>query len=215
MASQITADQLQRDESFEKLEVIPYDNVLSFVFGNMRPVRSSMVVYYGSIIIYIFLVGYLGIKGFISSEFTFLRFGGIFLGGAIAGSIIVIPFHEGLHGLAYYILGARKIYFGADLKQMVFYVSANKYVLERTKFFILALTPFVVINITVLYVIFFTSISWQIVGISFLFFHNIMCLGDFAMVNYFQNNKEKELYTFDDHQNKISYIYVKIKNEIV
>lgn len=210
MGSQISSDKLQQDESYRKVKEIQYNNVLTFVFENIRPLRPSMYVYYGSMIIFSSLIVYFGIIGLTSSEFSILRFGGILLIGAFAGSIMVIPFHEGLHGLAYYILGARKIHFGADMKQMVFYVAANKYVLGRKEFFILALTPFVVINITVLCLITITGLSWQITGSCFLFFHNIMCLGDFAMVNYFQNNKSKELYTYDDHENRISYIYEKI-----
>ena len=40
-----------------------------------------------------------------------------------------------------------------------------------------------------------------------MFFHATMCAGDFALLNYFEFHREKELYTFDDVKNKTSYFY--------
>jgi hypothetical protein len=37
-----------------------------------------------------------------------------------------------------------------------------------------------------------------------------MCIGDFAMISFFQLKKDKELYTYDDHKEKTSYIFEKI-----
>ncbi len=199
----------KKDESFKKREEIPYNHVVRFVLTNTRPVRSAMATYYSSAIIYLLLLIFLGTRAFSSAQISVLHFAMIISGGVFAGSILVIPFHEGLHGIAYFFTGARNIHFGSDLSQMIFYVSANKYVLGRRGFYLLALTPFIVINLAVLILIVFLDLHWQIGGISFLFSHNLMCLGDFAMANYFQNNRKKELYTFDDQENRVSYIYEK------
>jgi hypothetical protein len=37
-----------------------------------------------------------------------------------------------------------------------------------------------------------------------------MCIGDFAMISFYQQNEGKELYTWDDISIKTSYIYEKI-----
>ena len=34
-----------------------------------------------------------------------------------------------------------------------------------------------------------------------------MCSGDFGLLNYFEFNKEKQIVTYDDVENKISYFY--------
>jgi hypothetical protein len=68
--------------------------------------------------------------------------------GTIAGSFLVIPLHESVHGLAYKIIGAPKIHFGADLKQMIFYVAADKYPVGRKGFYFIALAPFLFINLS-------------------------------------------------------------------
>jgi len=44
--------------------------------------------------------------------------------------------------------------------------------------------------------------------VSLLLSHNIMCIGDFAMMGYACSIK-KELITYDDPQKKRSYFYVK------
>jgi hypothetical protein len=36
--------------------------------------------------------------------------------------------------------------------------------------------------------------------------HNIMCIGDFAMVNYVSRH-ERSLYSFDEPEKKMSYFY--------
>jgi hypothetical protein len=44
-----------------------------------------------------------------------------------------------------------------------------------------------------------------------LFFHTTMCIGDFALMSYYDVNKDKEIYTFDDVKSRISYFYYKKK----
>jgi hypothetical protein len=40
-----------------------------------------------------------------------------------------------------------------------------------------------------------------------LFAHTAMCSGDFGLLNYFEFYKDKEIVTYDDVENKISYFY--------
>jgi hypothetical protein len=130
--------------------------------------------------------------------------------GLVAGSIAVIPLHELLHGLAYRLLGARKIIFGADLTQFIFYVTADQYPVSGRQILFIAASPFVVINMTgILSCSFWFPEAWMFFGI-FLLSHNIMCIGDFAIGNYILNKKRTRLYSFDDPPAKKSYFYEEV-----
>ena len=129
--------------------------------------------------------------------------------GILAGSILVIPFHELLHGLAYRILGARKIIFGADLSQLIFYVTARHYTVSGMQIHLLTLAPFIVINLltTIATALFFQE--GLLFSAFFLLSHNIMCIGDFAISGYVSGT-EGRVYTFDEPDRKMSYFYRKV-----
>lgn len=40
--------------------------------------------------------------------------------------------------------------------------------------------------------------------------HTAMCSGDFGLLSYFEFNKEKNVVSYDDVENKISYFYAKL-----
>ena len=128
--------------------------------------------------------------------------------GILAGSILVIPFHELLHGLAYRILGARKIIFGADLYQLIFYVTARSYTVSGMQIHLLTLAPFIIINLLTAIT---TALFFQnglLFSAFFLLSHNIMCIGDFAISGYV-NRTEGRVYTYDEPERKLSYFYQK------
>ena len=129
--------------------------------------------------------------------------------GILAGSFLVIPFHELLHGLAYRILGARKIIFGADLSQLIFYVTANRYPVSGMQIHLLTLTPFIFINLLTAIA---TALFFQdglLFSAFFLLSHNIMCIGDFAISGYVSRIKGR-VYTYDEPEGKLSYFYRKV-----
>ncbi len=134
--------------------------------------------------------------------------------GILAGSIIVIPFHELLHGLAYIILGAKKIKFGANLQQFFFFVSADRFLVNRKELYFLALLPFGALNIVLLMVALFWLPQYSILFGFLLFSHNLMCIGDFALTNYVTNEKE-EVFTYDEPENKKSFFYKTVKSNLL
>lgn len=201
-------EDLNNETRFKKLITLKYDDIISFVFSYIKKSTPAVYFYFISNALLLSVFLYLFISGF-GHNFRFLM--KQLIAGIIVGSFLIIPVHELIHGLAYKIIGAPKIHFGADLRQMIFYVAADKYPVGRKGFYFIALAPFLFINLAVIAILFlFPEKSLLAFMVSFLFFHNIMCIGDFAMVSYFQQNKEKELYTYDDHQEKISYIFEKI-----
>jgi hypothetical protein len=143
-----------------------------------------------------------------STYFSFLGW------GVLAGSILIIPFHEVLHGMAYKLVGAPTITYGADFRQMLFYVAADRFVINSREFAVVALAPFVVINLVCLLLMIFLPVQWMIFFLSLLLLHNIMCIGDFAMLSYFSKNSRLKLFTFDDHKQKVSYIFESVGNSV-
>lgn len=131
-----------------------------------------------------------------------------FLGG-IGLSLLLIPIHEALHGLAYKIKGASKVTYGANLSKMMFYAAADKYVVNEEEFKFVALTPFVIITFGLLISFLLLPIKLKMICAGILFFHTQACIGDFGMLSFFSSQKFKEVVTFDDLESNTAYFYGK------
>ena len=200
------AETLQKENGYRMILELDFNDIIPFVFSNIRKASLSSLFYliinFASLL---FIIGYAlwSVKsGNISIGMVILQA----LAGILAGSILVIPPHELLHGLAYRILGARNIRFGVDLKQFIFYVTAHRFPISKRELAFLAMTPFVTINLLLILI----TVVWvpqiTLLSASLLLSHNIMCIGDFAMISYALRHKQ-ELYTFDDTGKKLSYFF--------
>lgn len=208
--TRLTADHIQNSPSFRKLTELKYDHIIGFVFDHIKKPTFSSRFYFAINGLTLFLILYFLFYGLRTDTLGLGEFMKHFISGLFAGSILVIPFHEGFHGLAFKLAGAPKIHFGADFKQMIFYVTAHNYVIGRSQFYLIALAPFVMINLIVIILFLTTGFVALQTMLVLLFFHNIMCIGDFAMISFYQQNPDKELYTWDDISIKTSYIYEKL-----
>jgi len=206
------ADTLWRQEQFQLIRELDFSEIIPFVRDQFRSKGwfKSLYLYIniGNLVI---LIGYsiwtlswgnLSVLAYFIQIFT----------GIIAGSILVILPHELLHGLAYRFLGARQIRIGADLQQFVFYVSAHRFPISGKSLIILALTPFMVINLLAILLASLLSTQIWAAVLTFLLCHNLMCIGDFAMAQ-FSLQKGKGIYTFDDLEEKKSYFFQKRSSE--
>ena len=135
--------------------------------------------------------------------------------GLIVFPVLIIPVHEVLHIIPYYLFGARNIKIGMDLKQYLFYVTAHKFVADRQQFRIVALFPFVLINLTLLILIILLPPLWKWSLSIFLFIHTTACAGDFALLNFYFLNRDKDIYTWDDAEKKETYFYEKKKFHLI
>jgi hypothetical protein len=210
----VSVDELWNSGKYNHLKTLRYFEIIDFVFENIKLKNSATRWYFifnlFTLIVLAFFVFYY-LKQDILGYKIVIRF---FLWGALSGSVFIIPFHEIIHGITYLLQGAPKVYFGADFKQMIFFVASDKYVINRKRFFIVALSPFIIINLVTLVLIISLNPQWIIFSLCFLLFHNIMCIGDFAMVSFFLKHKDTELYTYDDHKEKTSFIFEKKSNEL-
>ncbi len=56
---------------------------------------------------------------------------------------------------------------------------------------------------------FFTGEPWKVTLFTTLLIHSIACSGDFALLSYFEFNRKKNIVTYDDKENKVSFFYGK------
>jgi len=200
---------LRSGKEYRLVQELGFHEMIPFVLRHIKEKGIMSLIYLGVnlgmlaiIILYIF-------DGFVDQSLTWRGLTGQSLAGIFAGSILVIPLHELLHGVAYRFLGAKKIRFGADLQQLIFFVTADRYPVSGRQLYFLALTPFVVINLitTAITLLYFPQL---ILFSSFLLLsHNIMCIGDFAIANYVQRSN-RTLYSFDEPDEKKSYFYERV-----
>jgi hypothetical protein len=204
-----TVEQIKKDSRFQLLDKLHYDDIVDFATEYVRKRTRSMLFYLVFIIIFFILQWSAFLYGIFARDMNTISLLKQFLYGLIISLTIVIPLHELIHALGYFLLGARKIRFGAVLKHFAFYAAADDFVANRNAFIFLALSPFVIVSLLNVAGFVFVHGYASYTYISVLFFHATMCAGDFAMLSYFEFHRDKELYTFDDVGKKISYFYYK------
>jgi hypothetical protein len=127
----------------------------------------------------------------------------------IGSVFLFIPVHELLHALAYKVVGAKNISFYSNLKKMYFAAISDQSVINLTEFKIVALVPFLFVIIISLALFPFLVAPWQIMILGFVATHNLFCGGDFSLLNYMQNNKNRGIVTFDDKEEGETYFYIR------
>ena len=200
---------LRSDPAYQLIKELGFQDIVTFVMVQIRKKAFFTVLYFTVNLAMLVFILILSAKGLADQSLVWKRLLIQAGTGILAGSILVIPFHELLHGLAYRILGARKIIFGADLSQLIFYVTANAYPVSGMQIHLLTLAPFIIINLltAIVTVLFFQD--GLLFSAFFLLSHNMMCIGDFAISGYV-SRIEGRVYTYDEPERKLSYFYRKV-----
>jgi len=201
----ITVDDLQDQSRFRHLLTVSYSEIISFVLDYIRR-KTTLTVFFWSICMIFFGISVI-IRVNIAGFFEFKRIITHTLLGAVIFPLLIIPVHEGLHILPYFISGARKIKIGMDLSQYMFYVTAHRHVVTPDIFRIVAIIPFIVISLATFFLVLCLPGLWKWSLSLFLFVHATMCAGDFAMLNFYHINKSRKIYTWDDADLKEAYFY--------
>ena len=207
----LSIDTIRSNPRFVLLDKLHYDQIVEFTTEYIRKRTLSMKFYVFIIIAFFVLQWSAYIYGVTVSQMNAVSLLKQFLYGLIISMTIIIPLHEVIHAIGYFILGARKIRFGATLKHFAFYAVADDFVANRAGFIFLALSPFIIVSLLNLAGFIFVPGYAAYTYISVLFFHGTMCAGDFALLSYFEHHRDKEIYTFDDVKNKTSYFYYRRK----
>lgn len=126
-------------------------------------------------------------------------------------ALALVPLHEYLHVIAYKSQGAVHTSYDVNIRKFYFMALADKFVANKKEFEIVALTPFITITVLLLITLLLISVKWQLTVVGTLLAHTAMCSGDFGMLSYFEWNKTKQMVTYDDVNEKISYFYIREK----
>jgi len=202
-------EELNESQNFRQILAVQYSDLIPFIFKYLKKITFVTFLFW-SLCIAFLLIAVLQRLSVSTSLNTMVHS----LLGFVVFPILIIPFHEALHIIPYYLSGARDIRIGMDLKQYLFYVTAHRYVASPVQFITVALFPLIVISMIGIILILLFPGLWQWSLSSFLFVHATMCAGDAALLNFYYVNREKKIYTWDDADEKMAYFYDKIdKNE--
>jgi hypothetical protein len=210
--TKVSIEELYEPDSYDQIDEVNYHDLLPFLLNYIKPCSSAMWIFYGLNVLFLAITLCLFVANLVYSHISFWSLLNYF-GLASLLTIGLIPFHELLHGLAFKILGAGKLTFGANLRYFMFYVTSHRFILSKRQFYFLALVPFVVISGICIYFLFTQSYTIRWVVANVLFAHATCCVGDFALISYFQINcRYRNGYTFDDVPSMTSYFFIKKSN---
>jgi len=203
-----TIEELQNSEKYELVAELEHRQIKEFVIGQITTeskLIQGFMIYQGIMI----LVGLffatrplvLAMRG--NSEPVFWL-----LGAIVFTFTLLIIIHELLHLLALKFTGAPKITIGGYLKKFIFYAEADRHVLNRKQFALVALTPLIVVKVITLIGIILTVgepafYFWMFVMSA----HSLFCAGDIGLLSFFDRFPGSEVYTFDVKEEKRSYFY--------
>jgi hypothetical protein len=208
-----TTEELLNNSDYELINEVEYSNLKPFIFKEIGQ-KSVLIKLYG-ILQFIALVFLVGLFSFYT--FGFIK-NGIYkkelltiLGSVLFSFSLLIPVHELIHAVAFFILGKKDIGFGVQWKKFLFYAESNRQVLNRKEMIIVALAPFLTVLIAGLGCLFFShSNVVSLSGLVVVLLHFMFCGGDFAIISFFNRNKPFDMYTFDDRSLKKSYFFRRI-----
>lgn len=189
-------------ERLEHMELVPF--VKKYIRPNTWHARAyfALNILLFTCIVYWFTEGMFKKGQDFSDLFLYFSYG-------LTLSFLLIPIHEWIHMLAYRLQGARTSSMDVNWKKFYFMAVADQFVASAKEFKIVALAPFTLISVSLIATFFLVSSPWQLTLLSCLFAHTAMCSGDFALLSFFEVHNDKEVITYDDHKNKISYFFVK------
>jgi hypothetical protein len=210
MNKKLQHEDLRDNEKYSLLIEVSHHDLRNFIAEQLQKEKTISRVYMVYQIAMLLLFGSLfgiAVVKFIKDEHSpIIQIGCAFL---FSMSILII-FHELLHALAYWMVGAKKISFGAHFKQFIFYALADKQVISSKAFHFIALTPFVAINILCLCSLpFIIQIYFSL---SVMCIHSLFCAGDIAMISFYYLNRDKEIFNYDSKDEEKTYFYVAVKN---
>jgi len=203
-----TIEQLQNDERFELITKLKHQQIKEFVIQQLSSESKVIRIYkiYQFLMILSGMI-FLGRSVILAFEANLLPLKNS-LGSLLFSFTFLIIIHELLHGIALKFVGAKKINFGGYLKKFIFYAEADRLVLNKKQFALVALTPLIVIQLITLggVVLFFHQAQiyfWIILMSS----HSLFCAGDIGLLSVFYKHKDSDIFTYDVKAEKTSYYF--------
>ena len=208
MSKRLTPEDLQNGSEFELLTEVSHQKLREFVVEQIVEEKFVIRIYSIYQVIMMMLFVFLLTRGIVLSikgHSEILISVGLAMAFSLSALIII---HELLHALAYLLTGARRISFGVILKKFIFYALADRQVISKRAFHIVALTPFVVVKlICIIGFIEFYNEQPMYFFLSVMCLHSLFCAGDIAMLAFYRIHKGKEIYNFDNKSEGKTYFY--------
>ncbi len=193
---------------YELLDTLDHALLAPFIRKYLKKPSFTSLFYYAAnlalfgLAVYLFTWGYGADRPAAVDRFAHFSYG-------IALAFTLVPIHEYIHVLAYRSQGAVQTSYAMNLRKFYFMALADRFVANRKEFTVIAMAPFVSISLVLAVAYYFIDPKWRMIITGILFAHTAMCSGDFGLLNYFSFHKNRELVTYDDVPNKISYFFAK------
>lgn len=206
-------DELHNPNFYSLVEAFKIDEMMVFLMKELgqKPATTSKNITFSKIIL-----------------IALMALAGAFIGYNIGGKIkeydvplaqigwafgflllVLLPIHEGIHGLVFKLLGAEKVGFGWTPKSFMVYAYSQKFVMTLKENAIVAVMPFLIITLALILGIFVMP-AYKTLFISSLVLHTYGCLGDFILIKYYWKNRTKEMFTYDDIEGEsMTYFFEK------
>ncbi|MGC3977282.1 MAG: DUF3267 domain-containing protein [Paludibacteraceae bacterium] len=211
----MTYEELINNPKYEKLDSFSHKNIKHVVMKEIGEygVWAKISNLYQIIGLLAIIVG--AIKVFL----PFIKHGSWnnlvgFASGVLFSVTFLVVFHELFHAFAYRLIRVRNVSFGMKLRKFLFYVIADRQVLPLKKFTIVALTPVIIIGVlSIVGMVLTYNQPLFYAFLSVFGIHSLFCGGDFGLLSYFENRKDREILTFDVKEEGKTYFYVKKEKE--
>jgi hypothetical protein len=188
-----------------------HDEIVEFIKPWLKKKNVYTRTYNYTLMSGLFIISSYFSYTFFAGEFQMKAVSDLFLGSALG--FLVIPLHEWLHGIAYKMMGAPKVDYRANWKKLVFYAAADGYTAGYKEFRFVALLPFSVISILGLTVMVWSGFEWAVLMFGLILSHVACCGGDFGLLSYMYEHKDRGIVTLDDMAKKET-LFMVIQDEI-
>ncbi len=203
-----TISELQNSEDFELIAELDHSQIKEFVIDRLTT-NSALTRFYMYYQTFMILLGIFTLTRAIVFAFRGTSEPLWFALGALVFSFtFMIPVHELLHGLSIKFTGAQKVNYGAYLRKFIFYAEADRHVMNRRQFTLVALAPLVTVQVLTLVadLVLWNSV-WLYSVTTLMSVHSLFCAGDIGLLSIFYAEKDREVFTFDIKSEKKSYYY--------
>lgn len=206
-----TIEELQNPEKYELIAELHHQQIKEFVIDKLAK-GGKLTTFY---MIYQLLMVVLGIFFATRSVVQFFQNNVTPLYYTLAALVfsfsVLIVLHELIHGIALKFVGAKKVNYGVIIKRFIFYAEADKTVLNRNQFTLVALAPLLVVQLlTLVGVLVFLHHPAFYAVIFIMSTHSLFCAGDIGLLSIFYKYGHSEIYSYDVKATKTSYYYKEI-----
>ncbi|OFX34200.1 MAG: hypothetical protein A2W90_00655 [Bacteroidetes bacterium GWF2_42_66] len=212
MKPKLTPEELRDSGNFELLTEVPHLRLKEFIIEQIREESQLIKAYSAYQVAMIVILIATIVKAIVmnshgmSEPLQNIGFAVLF------SFTVLVIIHELLHAAAYWLTGSRKLVFGAIWQKFIFYVMANRQVISPAAFRVVANAPLVTVKVaTLILTIFFWHDPAAYFFLTIMCLHSLFCAGDIAMLAFYRLHPDKEIFNYDDINEKVTYFYFRKK----